>query len=339
MIQPPSPVTIQIAYTHYKAVDLPTDEGSPLSKSSVILRHRHLRQQHGVASIIPTTEGPPSKHTKGVTVNFGGPLALEVPPAPQPNQTSGPSTQRDIGPNAGHGQDVMPAGRSLATAMVPNAPNTRSKPYTSVRRLEILPIIEKDSSSLPQVSSDPQLGGPARTTEDVVSRTGSDEKLHVVRKEHSIRSTREKTVWFESRGRSMLSTPETVPLARFGDLYVHNSLDVKQVWLRTAEQQWLKIDIYHPHPWLPGYKLHFIANGEPRWVTQDSLQTYKTRMEKRKREAEALREQKNRMAEGQRKLLPNGKEPADGGFSAPVHGGTFLTIIVLGLQGVETCGL
>lgn len=127
-----------------------------------------------------------------------------------------------------------------------------------------------------------------------------DKTIKVIRRSHAIRAKREQTVWFESLSKNFLTEPLLVPLAHFGDLYVHSTLDAKQIWLRSAEQQWTKIDTYHPHPWLPGYQLHFIANGEPRWVTQDSLRTYQTRLAKRKRENDALMSKEERLTEAQR---------------------------------------
>ncbi|OSD00149.1 hypothetical protein PYCCODRAFT_1469680 [Trametes coccinea BRFM310] len=291
MLQPPSPVTIHIAYTQQKAVNLPTDEGQPLSSSSVILRHRHLRQQHGAASIQQTTQGPPGRPTKGVTVNFGGPLALRATHAqlttskPQEVDARSPPVSA---PAASVGVS-NPLNAPVNIAPSRHNPGAPSRPF----------VIEKVREGQPAVQPLPLLEEPAEPVLPEATRAGlpelsvSDKTPNVERKSRRIRSTREKTTWYESNSQSLLPSPLSVPLACFGDLYVHTAPDAKQVWLHTAEKEWKRIDNYHPHPWLPGYVLHFIANGEPRWVTQESLRTYRTRLEKRKREEDALRQKQD----------------------------------------------
>lgn len=96
----------------------------------------------------------------------------------------------------------------------------------------------------------------------------------------------EKTFWFASSANQLLDVPPTLSLAKAGDLYVHTSdQGVKQAWLYTAALTWLSVELLHPHPHLRGYVLNFLKNGEPSWVTKDTVRTYKGRMEKKVREA------------------------------------------------------
>ncbi|KAI9069129.1 hypothetical protein FKP32DRAFT_1671630 [Trametes sanguinea] len=293
MIEPPSPVTIHITYTQQKAVDLPTDEGQPLSTSSVILRHRHLRQLHGAASVAQTTQGPPGRPTKGVTVNFGGPLALRATHA---EVASSKPEEADVH----SGLPVSPAGTSVGVPKPSNTPAKTTPGRNNLGPMSMPLKIQPIRDERPAVHSSPVLDETADTMQPAATTalrpresSVSDKSPTVVRKSHRIRSTREKTTWYESSGRDLLPSPLLVPLACFGDLYVHTTPDAKQIWLQTADKGWLSIDVYHPHPWLPGYQLHFIANGEPRWVTQDSLRTYQTRLEKRKREKDASRQKQD----------------------------------------------
>ncbi|KAI0738562.1 hypothetical protein C8Q80DRAFT_1124705 [Daedaleopsis nitida] len=96
----------------------------------------------------------------------------------------------------------------------------------------------------------------------------------------------ETTSWFASRSSQLLDVPPVLPQAVIGDLYVHASdNDIKQAWIRTAEPAWLSIELLHPHPYLRGYVLNFQKNGEPSWVTKDTVRTYRGRVQKLAREA------------------------------------------------------
>lgn len=110
--------------------------------------------------------------------------------------------------------------------------------------------------------------------------------LPVERHEHLIRGLKDKTVWFSSRGEELLTVPTAVPSPqlRLGDLFVHVSTgNRKQVWLWDAER-WIPTELHHPHPYLRGYVLNILANGEPSWVTKDTIRTYMSRVKKRERE-------------------------------------------------------
>ncbi|OBZ70787.1 hypothetical protein A0H81_09431 [Grifola frondosa] len=102
------------------------------------------------------------------------------------------------------------------------------------------------------------------------------------RHDHAIRGRGEKIVWYLSNGDSPLSVPPTV-LAQSGELFLHNyNHNSRQIWIRTPSLDWTLIDEGYPHPDLDEYVLH-LSNGEPRWVTKETMRTYKGREKKRER--------------------------------------------------------
>ena len=103
-----------------------------------------------------------------------------------------------------------------------------------------------------------------------------------------MRHIQEKTVWYWSSADDLLAKPVAIPSTRlhFGDLYIHYaSGQRKQIWMRTADGQWEAIKMYHPHPYLSGYVLNIISNGEPSWVKATTIRTYEGRKKKQQREA------------------------------------------------------
>lgn len=94
-------------------------------------------------------------------------------------------------------------------------------------------------------------------------------------------------MWFSSTSRDLLSTPPDVPVARFGDLYIHTCTDgAKQAWVYGANGRWESVETCDAHPFLRGYVLNLCANGEPSWVTKDTMRTYKGRTKKRDKDQE-----------------------------------------------------
>lgn len=78
--------------------------------------------------------------------------------------------------------------------------------------------------------------------------------------------------WFESHGVSEITSPHDWIVAQPSDIFVHKvGGDVVQMWLRTAERQWLAVQVQHVHPSLVGYVLQ-LSEGEPRWVKKETLQ-------------------------------------------------------------------
>ncbi|KAH9855121.1 hypothetical protein C2E23DRAFT_857853 [Lenzites betulinus] len=230
MFEPRTPVTIIARFTPYPAVLLASDEGRPLSSESVILRHRHLRQQQRVLSVLKPLSHAGAKPVRGKSLP---PMYDKVPTRPEiPNNSI-----RPLSPNS---TSIMPLGAEAA--------------FTTHR-------------------------GP----------------LQITRYERGIRSQNEKTVWFASNGRDLLSTPPDLTAARVGDLYVHTRADgAKQAWLRSGISQWTSIELCHPHPQLRGYILNFCANGEPSWVTKDTMRTYKGRTKKRDKDQQVKGHQDTR---------------------------------------------
>ena len=77
-----------------------------------------------------------------------------------------------------------------------------------------------------------------------------------------------------------MKSPAPIPDAVVGSLYVHKTPDGQENWIRVNDGLWESVQAAHPHPFLKGYVLSFLSNGEPRWVTKESLRTYKGREKK-----------------------------------------------------------
>ncbi|KAL1948441.1 hypothetical protein VTO73DRAFT_12516 [Trametes versicolor] len=76
---------------------------------------------------------------------------------------------------------------------------------------------------------------------------------------------------------------------RTGRLYVHTHALGVQAWMwayergpdgvkpEGARKEWVEVQVGAAHPRLRGYVLHFLGNGEPRWVKAHSAVTYSIR--------------------------------------------------------------
>ncbi|KAI0351855.1 hypothetical protein OH77DRAFT_1429136 [Trametes cingulata] len=274
MIEPDRPVTIRLSHKSFPAFLLASDEGKPLLPTSVILRHRHLRQQQRVLLGIPTPDTAGARRTRGVSVpplgahspRVSKPLLPLVAQSEVPTIVpTTPNLDRCPPPPAGTGNPLTPS----ASSQSPSSSNGVSEGSEASDTV----IAGKSDRPTQSNAAAPQLPYQASPT-----------TMHVVRHERGIRSRNEKTIWFASSGGDLLSIPPPLPLARFGDLYVHDCTDgSKQAWLFSDTSQWLSIDLGHPHPYLKGYMLNFCANGEPSWVTKDTIRTYKGRTKKREK--------------------------------------------------------
>ncbi|KAI0323604.1 hypothetical protein GY45DRAFT_1376197 [Cubamyces sp. BRFM 1775] len=263
MFEPDKPVTIIIKRTPFPAYLLASDEGRPLTSSSVILRHRHLRQQQRVLQVIPAGDTPAAKPTRGVSV----PVEDD---SSQPS-SAGPSASTTPVDNPSAAPVAVPTHSSQRGLCAPLSTPTHANAQAS--SLNIASSVENTAAQSPSLAVDPP------TCESTGKATNNG--LHVVRHERGIRSRGEKTIWFASSSRHLLPTPPKLPLARVGDLYVHSCTDgAKQAWI-FENAAWLSIDLGHPHPYLKGYRLNFCANGEPSWVTKDTIRTYRGRAKKR----------------------------------------------------------
>jgi len=104
-------------------------------------------------------------------------------------------------------------------------------------------------------------------------------------------NTKGDTVWYESLGSSPLSRPDTSIIPEVGDLYFHkicnNSL---QLWISVTSGEWTSrpveyVQKYLPdrimkdltHPRFENRMLKLRVNGEPSWVTRQTLATLKSR--------------------------------------------------------------
>ena len=100
------------------------------------------------------------------------------------------------------------------------------------------------------------------------------------------------TVWYESADNIPLVQPDPAICADAGDLYLHKDRTTGnlQIWIATVEGNWSSIPIeYHQkylpdrivvgvlHPKFIDRLLKLRANGEPSWVTRQTLATLKSR--------------------------------------------------------------
>ncbi|KAI0323555.1 hypothetical protein GY45DRAFT_1376237 [Cubamyces sp. BRFM 1775] len=275
MIEPETPITIVMKHTHYPAFLLASDEGKPLKPSSVILRHRHLRQQQRVLQGLPSNDLPAAKPTRGTSVA----LPADVDIADASRVRSPPTDDRAgvVSPR------TTPHDASHASAQIGQVPAQPVSHDTTVGDPGTSAIASGSSGASPPASTALHPLRPASFPEPAEPSSKSPwTGLNVVRHERSIRSRNDKTTWFASSGSSLLQTPPKIPLARVCDLYVHTSASGdKQAWILASTLEWVSVDLGHPHPYLKGYLLNFCANGEPSWVTKDTVRTYKGRTKKR----------------------------------------------------------
>ncbi|KAI9068909.1 hypothetical protein FKP32DRAFT_1671812 [Trametes sanguinea] len=256
MIEPEVPVTIQVPSSFFPVFLLANDEDKPVLPSMIILRHRHLEQQQKIIVSAPS-DTPGAKPTRGTIVDvvqntISTALPGDVPVARPSTSTHASSPQ---------------ASNSSQSRSLPSTPDV----YNA----------RTSASATPKTAKVPT-SRPAAPVEESVNDAPSSQDMKVSRSERTIRSRREKTVWFASSSTSYLEAPLSVE-ARFGDLYVHTSTNgSKQVWMKTQSGHWISIDLRHPHPYLPGYVLNFCANGEPSWVKKETFSTYAARSKKRR---------------------------------------------------------
>ncbi|KAI0682823.1 hypothetical protein C8T65DRAFT_750041 [Cerioporus squamosus] len=266
MIEPETPVTFHVKYSFRPAFLLESDEGKPLPASSVILRHRHLRQQQKtIQGGITPGEGPGSRATRGIVVASAEPAPAPASAAPNiaPVASPPPPPSNHPASNAAPGAEVQPVPDEARTTQ--RLRNTR----------QARGHLRLDDSAHDRRQSVMTSIGPLEITYTWRSLRTRGEKTRG-----------EKTTWFASTASQLLDIPPTLSLVKPGDLYIHYSdNETTQAWLRTSAPAWVSVDTLHPHPYLRGYVLNFLKNGEPSWVTKDTVRTYKGRIEKRTRDA------------------------------------------------------
>lgn len=81
--------------------------------------------------------------------------------------------------------------------------------------------------------------------------------------------------YYLSTGNAPLEGPLLNEGAELGDVFVHSDEEGTnhQVWMRTANANWERVNAGHNHPYLLGYRL-LLKNGKPAWVTQKTIATY-----------------------------------------------------------------
>ncbi|KAG2145605.1 hypothetical protein BD769DRAFT_1660690 [Suillus cothurnatus] len=99
------------------------------------------------------------------------------------------------------------------------------------------------------------------------------------RMEHKICGLDQIMHWFDSRGcEPLLAPPPLCESLECGDLYIHQSLstpNTRQMWIWSAQGSWEDVQENQVHPLLPMHHLWFGTTGEPHWVTQKTISTYK----------------------------------------------------------------
>ncbi|KAG1854900.1 hypothetical protein F4604DRAFT_1932561 [Suillus subluteus] len=142
------------------------------------------------------------------------------------------------------------------------------EPHFSVAPIEYRPI-SGAGSSIP-------------TDNSTLSHLQSNASQHSARRmEHKIRGLDQIMHWFYSRGCEPLLAPPPCESLECGDLYIHQPLstpNTRQMWIWSAQESWEDAQENQAHPLLPMHRLWFGATGEPRWVTQKTISTYKGRL-------------------------------------------------------------
>jgi hypothetical protein len=105
-------------------------------------------------------------------------------------------------------------------------------------------------------------------------------------------NTTGETVWYESSDNVPLAHPDAGIRPNMGDLYFHHDRTTGnlQLWMSTSQGPWNSVPIeyiqkYLPdrivagvlHPKFNDRLLKLRANGEPSWVTRQTLATLKSR--------------------------------------------------------------
>jgi hypothetical protein len=106
----------------------------------------------------------------------------------------------------------------------------------------------------------------------------STTQCNVCRVEHKIHGLNQVMHWFDSHGCKPLLSPLPCEALECRDLYIHQSLStptIHQMWIWTAQRCWEVVKENHVHPILPMHCLWLGVTGEPCWVTQKMISTYK----------------------------------------------------------------
>ncbi|KAG1905089.1 uncharacterized protein F5891DRAFT_1183794 [Suillus fuscotomentosus] len=178
---------------------------------------------------------------------------------------------------------ASPGSQACDLSLRSRSPFPRGNPdnLTSPARL-----LESPESHVPVVPTEYRLipGVPSSTSasNSTLNHPQSNASQHRVRRlEHKIRGLDQMMHWFDSRGCEPLLAPPPCESLECGDLYIHQSLstsNTRQIWIWSAQESWEDAQEHQAHPLLPMHRLWFGATGEPRWVTQKTISTYKGRL-------------------------------------------------------------
>ncbi|KAI0740264.1 hypothetical protein C8Q76DRAFT_790731 [Earliella scabrosa] len=251
MLEPASPVTVTVRYNPYPALSLDLRRHHVVIPSSAARPRSALaRPTLGVVvDILPETLGNSAR--AGSENTSEAPL-LHTPhidllrQGPRPVKTPAGSTQV--------------AGASAPLVAGPDQVVDSSAP--------------QDFDSLQVARS------PTSQAQETSQHADSRSQMVVGRGDRAIREIGEKTVWYYSSSPTFILEPPVVPSAKYGNLYVHTTANNdQQIWLLSRALAWKKIQLLHPHPFIPGYVLHRLTNGEPRWIKRaSSAVTYEGRV-------------------------------------------------------------
>ncbi|OSD08122.1 hypothetical protein PYCCODRAFT_1463358 [Trametes coccinea BRFM310] len=280
MSDPVSPPTAALHYTPYRAVSLQRDEGQPLKSFMVILRHRYLRRQHVIVSAASIRRSKAiAKPTPGIPINTTNGDGAHEPSERTELRRVHDLSHPEPGPSGSSSNPGSQIPAAVGGTPAPNVEATStSQPRPGSTHPQAPPIPAASSSGL-----DERTPGTSPSSAGELP-PGNRDDLAITRHEFKIRGRKDQTWWFASRGTTYILEPGDTP-ARFGDLYVHTTSNFDhQIWLRERDLKWRKITLLHPHPYLAGYVLHMISNGEPRWVRSATIRTYDGRQRKAERE-------------------------------------------------------
>ncbi len=131
------------------------------------------------------------------------------------------------------------------------------------------------------VGDSPVPDSPDRDAAALSITAGVNNESHSGRMDRKIRGLKDTYYgWFSSSG----PVPIDIPCVngtdvQENDVFIHrvHGKAEHQIWLMGLTDLWQPIQWGHIHPSLPSYRLIINADGEPRWVTRQTMITYASR--------------------------------------------------------------
>ncbi|KAG2140878.1 hypothetical protein BD769DRAFT_1662806 [Suillus cothurnatus] len=164
------------------------------------------------------------------------------------------------------------ASRSSSPRVIPDNPASAAQQPPESH----FPVVPIEHSLIPGAGSSTPINNSTLSHPQ-----GSASQYSVRRIEHKIRGLDQVMHWYDSRGCEPMLSPPPCESLECGDLYIHQTLSTpttRQMWIWSAQQGWEDAEENQVHPLLPMHRLWFGATGEPRWVTQKTISTYKGRL-------------------------------------------------------------